>query len=43
MTHFIERLIDAIPVPAPEVGDRWVKYTLIFAAGFIVGMLSFGG
>ena len=38
-TKFIIRLIDAIPTPTPEQGDRWVTYTCIFGFGFILGML----
>ena len=43
MTQFLIRLIDAIPTPTPEQGDRAVMYTCIFGLGFIVGMLAFGG
>jgi len=39
----LEQLIEAIPVPTPEQGDKLVGYTCIFALGFIVGMLAFGG
>lgn len=42
-TKFIIRLIDAIPTPTPEQGDRWVTYTCIFGFGFILGMLVTGG
>jgi hypothetical protein len=38
----LERLIDAIPTPSPETGDRLVNLTLAFAAGFILAMLAFG-
>ena len=43
MTQFLIRLIDAIPTPTPEQGDRAVMYTCLFGFGFIVGMLAFGG
>jgi hypothetical protein len=43
MTNFFIRLIDSIPTPSPETGDRMVNLTLAFVAGFIVAMLAFGG
>jgi hypothetical protein len=43
MTNFLIRVIDAIPTPTPEQGDRAVNLTLAFVAGFIVAMLAFGG
>jgi hypothetical protein len=43
MTNFFTRLIDAIPTPSPEQGDRMVNLTLAFTAGFILAMLAFGG
>ena len=42
MTNFLTKLIDAIPTPTPEQGDRAVMYTCAFAAGFIVCMLVNG-
>ncbi len=42
MTNFLIRLIDAIPTPTPEQGDRAVMYTCTFAAGFIFCMLVNG-
>jgi hypothetical protein len=42
-SRFIIRLLDAIPTPTPEQGDRWVTYTCIFGFGFILGMLVTGG
>ena len=35
----IVRLIDA----NPQLGDKIINFTLAFAAGFILAMLSFGG
>jgi len=43
MTNFLIRLIDAIPTPTPEQGDRAVNLTLAFVAGFILAMLVYGG
>jgi hypothetical protein len=42
MTNFLTQLIDAIPVPSPEAGDRAVMYTCTFAAGFIFCMIVNG-
>jgi hypothetical protein len=42
MTNFLTQLIDAIPVPSPEAGDRAVMYTCAFVAGFIFCMLVNG-
>jgi hypothetical protein len=42
MTKFLNRVIDAIPTPTPEQGDRAVNLTLVFVAGFIFAMLVFG-
>lgn len=42
MTQFLARLIDAIPTPTPEQGDRAVNLTLAFVAGFILAMLVYG-
>ena len=38
----LRTLIDAIPTPSPETGDKMVNLTLAFAAGFILAMLAFG-
>jgi hypothetical protein len=38
----IRKLIDAIPTPSPEFGDKLVNLTLAFTAGFILAMLTFG-
>jgi uncharacterized protein involved in exopolysaccharide biosynthesis len=43
MTNFLIRVIDAIPTPTPEQGDRAVNLMLAFVAGFILAMLAFGG
>jgi hypothetical protein len=43
MTNFLIKLIDAIPTPTPEQGDRAVNLTLAFVAGFILAMLVYGG
>ncbi len=43
MTNFLTKLIDAIPTPTPEQGDRAVNLTLAFVAGFILAMLVYGG
>jgi hypothetical protein len=42
MTKFLNRVIDAIPTPTPEQGDRAVNLTLAFTAGFIFAILVFG-
>jgi hypothetical protein len=42
MTNFLIKLVDAIPTPTPEQGDRAVMYTCTFAAGFIFCMLVNG-
>jgi hypothetical protein len=42
MTKFLNRVIDAIPTPTPEQGDRAVNLTLVFVAGFIFAILVFG-
>ncbi len=42
MTKFLTRVIDAIPTPTPEQGDRAVNLTLVFVAGFIFAILVFG-
>ena len=36
-------LIDMIPTPSPELGDKMVNLALAFIAGFIVAMLVYGG
>ena len=38
----LRTLIDAIPTPNPELGDRLLNLTLAFTAGFILSMLVFG-
>lgn len=43
MTNFLIRIIDRIPTPTPEQGDRAVNLTLAFIAGFILAMLVYGG
>jgi hypothetical protein len=42
-SKFVIRLLDAIPTPTPEQGDRWVTNFCIFGFGFILGMLVYGG
>jgi hypothetical protein len=36
-------LIDMIPTPTPEQGDKMVNLALAFVAGFIVALLIYGG
>lgn len=43
MKRFLENIIDAIPTPTPEQGDKLVNLMLAFVAGFIVALLVFGG
>jgi hypothetical protein len=38
----LHKIIDAIPTPTPELGDKLVNLTLAFVAGFIFAMLAFG-
>jgi hypothetical protein len=38
----LQKLIDAIPTPTPEQGDRAVNLTLAFVAGFITAVLAYG-
>lgn len=38
-----KNIIDMIPTPSPELGDKLVNLTLAFVAGFIVAMLVFAG
>jgi hypothetical protein len=38
----LEQLINAIPVPDPEVADRWIGYVCLFGLGFVTSMLVFG-
>jgi uncharacterized protein involved in exopolysaccharide biosynthesis len=38
----LRRLIDAIPTPTPEQGDRAVNLMLAFVAGFITAVLAYG-
>lgn len=42
MTDFCAKMLDAIPVPSPEAGDRAVMYTCTFIAGFVFCMLVNG-
>ena len=42
MTNFLTRIIDAIPTPTPEQGDRAVNLALAFVAGFITAVLAYG-
>jgi hypothetical protein len=42
MTNFLTKLLDAIPVPTPEFGDRMVNLALAFACGFIFCMIVNG-
>ena len=42
MTQLLTKLLDAIPVPTPEQGDRFVGYVCVFGLGFITCMLVFG-
>jgi hypothetical protein len=37
----MKNLIDMIPTPSPELGDKMVNLALAFAAGFIFAMLIF--
>jgi hypothetical protein len=39
----LRRLIDSIPTPSPELGDKLVNLTLAFVAGFILAMLVYQG
>ena len=43
MKNNLVKIIDGIPTPTPEQGDRAVNLMLAFVAGFIVAMLVFGG
>ena len=43
MTNLLTRIIDVIPTPTPEQGDRAVNLTLAFIAGFILAMQVYGG
>jgi len=38
----MKNLIDMIPTPTPEQGDKMVNLALAFIAGFIFSMLVFG-
>jgi hypothetical protein len=38
----LRRLIDAIPTPTPELGDKMVNLMLAFVAGFITAVLAYG-
>jgi hypothetical protein len=37
----MKNLIDMIPTPSPELGDKMVDLTLAFVAGFMLAMLIF--
>jgi hypothetical protein len=39
----MKNLIDMIPTPTPEQGDKMVNLMLAFVAGFIFALLVFGG
>jgi hypothetical protein len=39
----LRKIIDGIPTPTPEQGDKMVNLALAFVTGFIVAMLVFGG
>lgn len=39
----MKNIIDMIPTPTPEQGDKFVNLALAFIAGFIFAMLVFGG
>lgn len=43
MKRFLENIVDAIPTPSPETGDKMVNLMLAFVAGFIVALLIYGG
>jgi len=42
MTELLTRLLDAIPTPTPEQGDRFVGYVCLFGLGFCTAILVFG-
>jgi len=42
MTELLTRLLDAIPTPTPEQGDRFVGYVCVFGLGFCTAILVFG-
>jgi hypothetical protein len=42
MTELLTRLLDAIPTPTPEQGDKLVGYTCVFGLGFCVAILVLG-
>jgi hypothetical protein len=37
------KIIDSIPTPTPEQGDRALNLMLAFVAGFIFALLVYGG
>jgi hypothetical protein len=39
----LRKLIDWIPTPSPEFGDKLVDLMLAFTAGFVIAMLVFAG
>ena len=42
MRNNLVKIIDSIPTPTPEQGDRAVTLTCSFIAGFIFAILVFG-
>jgi hypothetical protein len=42
MTRLLTRLLDAIPVPSPEQGDRLVGLTCAFGLGVCLALLVLG-
>ena len=42
MTRLLTKLLDAIPTPTPEQGDKLVGYTCVFGLGFCFAILAFG-
>ena len=42
MTRLLIKLLDAIPVPSPEQGDRLVGYVCVFGLGFCVAIIVLG-
>jgi hypothetical protein len=39
----LRKLIDMIPTPDPEFGDKLVDLTLAFTVGFVIAMFIFKG
>ena len=42
MKNNLVKIVDSIPVPTPEQGDRAVTLVCAFVAGFIFAILVFG-